>query len=314
MARSYHMWRMVISCSGSGSLYFMRTRPIGIILFVLFSAVLTLAQSTPTGIQRVGTIGLLRAEGKFGIGSAPPVESITDAGAMTFRSINYTNYTPTPATATTMVGSCSVEVYDLTAPSSDPPFTVLDAGPVINLNGPNGAVQIARAKNGGYNTAQLGGGLGNAAMPGPKPLYLDPGTYTIDNGGGGADVGSFTTTLNIVAPGFVWTNADADLTVSVSGGVDIQWSGGDPAALVGISGSVNTVTTEGDFSCAVPNSGEFFVTSDVLSLLPATTPGDGSSSSLSVVSLSLGSFTAPGLDQGTIGYESLSSRNVVMAP
>jgi hypothetical protein len=291
----------------------MRPRPTGIILLVLFlsSAALTLAQSVPTGIQRTGTFGLLRTESKIAVGLAPPVESINDIASAGFLSTDYTNYTPPPAVPTTTIGPCSVEVYGLSSsPDSNPQRTILDAGPVINLNGPNGSMQIPRSKNGTY-LAQLGGGLGNPAGSSQKPLYLDPGTYAVDNGGGGADVGSFTTTLTLPSPGFVWTNADADLTVSISAGVDIQWTGGDPAALVAVSGSVSTSTGEGDFSCVVPNNGEFFVTSSVLSLLPMTTPGDGSSSSLSAGILSVTTFTAPGLDSGTIFYESVSSRGVV---
>ena len=39
----------------------MRTQPFGILVFVLSSAVLALGQNTPTGLQRVGSISLLRA-------------------------------------------------------------------------------------------------------------------------------------------------------------------------------------------------------------------------------------------------------------
>src|SRR5262249_1720129 len=68
-------------------------------------------------------------------------------------------------------------------------------------------------------------------LPGVKPLWLDPGDYTIDNGNGGADVGPFSTTLTIPVA-LVWTNADLDLTITRSAGVDLPWTGGDSNAMV----------------------------------------------------------------------------------
>ena len=62
----------------------------------------------------------------------------------------------------------------------------MDAGPVINLNGPNGTKQLPQMK--GFYFLMVGGGV---AIPTPVPIpglpvvlpfYLDPGTYTIDNG------------------------------------------------------------------------------------------------------------------------------------
>jgi len=226
-----------------------------------------------------------------------------------------------------MIGSCYVTTLTLpqTPPTSSPVITTLDAGPVLNLNGPNGPMQIPNMK--GAYFLMVGGGIPLPVLPfpipglsGPKPLYLDPGTYTVDNGGGGADVGPFTATLN-VPPSLVWTNADSDLTINRAAGVDIQWTGGDPANNVNIQGSVTIIdptshqpTGGGAFTCVVPNTGDFVVTPDVLSLLPATPVVSGPASPtslLSVGSLTFANFSASGIDQGLFSFDSGYTRSVV---
>src|SRR5216684_6529386 len=186
----------------------MRTQPIGILVFVLSSAVLALGQNTPTGIQRVGAVSLLRAQSKIAFGSGAPVDNLTDNASGAFVSLDYTNYTPPTLSPVTTIGPCSVTT--LTLPLSPQPptglvTTPLDAGPVINLSGPNGNKQIPQMK--GFYSLQVGGGI---SIPTPFPIpglppvlppYLDPGTYTVDNGDGGADVGSFTATLTVPSPG-----------------------------------------------------------------------------------------------------------------
>jgi hypothetical protein len=298
----------------------MRTQPIGIIVFVLSSAGLAFGQvPTPTGIQKNGAISLLRSESKIALlPGTPPTDSTTDNAAGAFVMSDYTNYTPPTLPPSTTIGPCIVTVIPL-PPTQQPPTgivtTFLDAGPVINVNGPNGTKQIPMMR--GAYFLKVGGGT---PLPTPIPIpgfevlppYLDPGTYTVDNGGGGADVGAFTATLNVPSPGFVWTNADANLTITLSAGVDIQWSGGDPSTPVNIQGVVSTPTQGGAFTCVVPNTGEFLVTSDVTSLLPATAPGALAAASLLTVSnASLANFSASGLDLGILIYESGATRTVV---
>src|SRR5262249_50721254 len=161
------------------------------------------------------------------------------------------------------------------------------AGPVINVSGPDGSQQAMKlpsptGKGPTAYSATLGGGIALPALPipipglsGPKPLFLDPGAYTIDNGGGRADVGAFTAT-STQPTALVWTNADSDLTVSLASGVDIQWTGGDPNGMVTIQGAVTTSISPpagSSFTCTVPNTGEFMVTPDILSQMSATPSG-----------------------------------------
>ncbi len=216
--------------------------------------------AVPTGIQSSGGIDLGRNELKNAA-----VETVTDTFTGVFDSLDYTNYTP-PTSSTvniqgTTIGPCNILTLDprtLLTSLGSLPSKLLDAGPMLNLNGPNGTQQIPLSNITRGYFATLGGGapspLPNA--PAPMPLYPDAGTYTIDNGSGGADVGPFTATLTVPGPLLVWTNADNSLTVDRSAGVDIQWTGGDPSAnilIYGVESSPSAVTA---FSCTVPNTGE----------------------------------------------------------
>jgi hypothetical protein len=293
----------------------MRAETIGIIFLVLSSAAIAFGQGTvPTGIVNEGTISLMRSDEVIALGSAPPIEGTTDTFGGAFVKGDYTNYTPPPAPQFTTIGPCNVLTTTLPLAKPTPTGAVatpLDAGPFLNVNGPNGAMQIPQLKNKSY-LQKVGGGFPIPGLPGGVlPPYLDPGTYTIDNGGGGADVGSFTATLNVPSPGFLWTNADSDLTVTLAAGVDIQWSGGDPNGIVVIQGAVSTPTVAGSFTCMVPNNGEFFVTSDVTSLLPATPASSPTGSLLIVANSTTGTFSAPGLDMGNLIYMASDARNVV---
>jgi hypothetical protein len=267
-----------------------------------------------------GAISLLRAESKISFGPAPAVESTTDTGVGGFETVDYTNYTPPALPPSTTIGPCIVITLALPQPTPAPlniTTTPLDAGPVINVNGPNGSMQIPKMSGAYY--AQLGGGTAIPTpfpipgLPGVTPLFLGPGSYEVDNGPGGADVGPFTANLTVPAPAFVWTNADSDLTVTLANGVDIQWSGGDTTTNVEIQGTVSTPTQVGSFTCIVPNNGEFFVGSNVTSMLPAspTGGGPGSISLLSVSNSSSTNFSASGISLGILIYESGYTRQVV---
>jgi len=173
-------------------------------------------------------------------------------------------------------------------------------------------MSLSPGKGSTLYSAPLGGGIPLALPPnpspipgqsGPRPLWLDPGTYIVDNGGGGTDIRPFTATLTL-PDAFVWTNMHPDLTINRSADLDIQWTGGDPNAMVVIQGISSAASgASGSFSCIVPNTGEFVVTSDVLNLLPASAPNTlFVSSSLNVQTAGAASFSAAGLDIGQLGY------------
>ena len=297
----------------------MRTQPIGIMLLVLSSAGFAFGQNTtPTGIVNSGAVSLLRSESKIPLGSAPPIDATTDNFCRRVRKEDYTNYTPPNVPPSTTIGPCIVQTIPLPLVQQPPDGSVttpLDAGPFLNVNGPNGPMQIPQ-KNSFY-FQMVGGGIAIPTpfpipgLPGVLPLYLDPGSYEVDNGGGGADIGPFTATVNVPAPGFLWTNADADVNVSLANGVDIQWTGGDPNTMVNIQGVASSPTQAGSFTCIVPNNGEFMVTSDVLAALPATPAGTTAGNTLTVSNSTFVNLTAPGLDMGILIYEAGNTRNVV---
>jgi hypothetical protein len=148
-----------------------------------------------------------------------------------------------------------------------------------------------------------------AGIPGGTPDFLVPGAYVFNNGAGGANVGSFNANFNFLG-NVDWTNKNAITTVNRSQGVTVTWSGGDPNGTVQIYGysvsdaSENAVA--GFFNCIERNSaGRFTVPASVLLALPAT-PSGGISLGAPLAGLSIGgvsnpvSFTAPGLDVGTI--------------
>jgi uncharacterized protein (TIGR03437 family) len=143
-------------------------------------------------------------------------------------------------------GACAIE------PSVVPQtvtLTQLDAGPVINVSGPNGAKTLAQLKGtvGSYDST-LGGGF---ALPGqtPPPLYLAPGTYSVDNGAGGKDVGAFKFNLTVPPP-LTWTNFPSNNIISRSSPLTVNWTGGDPNSDVYLSGSSGVSTAaEVTFIC-----------------------------------------------------------------
>lgn len=137
---------------------------------------------------------------RFGakINAGPPLgtlDTTSDQLVGGFQATDYSKLTLRDPPAVTTIGSCYVVLIgptQLTAPPDAPVTTILDAGPFLNLTGPKGIKQIAADKL--TFGATLGGGLAFDFLPPPDPLFLDPGTYTVDNGGGGADVGPFTAT------------------------------------------------------------------------------------------------------------------------
>jgi hypothetical protein len=296
---------------------------------MLLGAGAALAQNPPappTGIQMTGAVSITRAEGlvpAFLPGSAP-TPSLTEIFGAAFVTTDYTNYTPPPPpdpSTIQTVGPCIVlTLSSITPTPANIVITPLDAGPAINLNGPNGLKTFPVTK-GSYG-GMLGGGipLPIPGAPPPAPPFIVPGAYTVDNGAGGADIGPFTTSLTLSDPLFEWTNPDANLTVNRSAGVDITFSGGDPDSPVIIQGTVSIIdpttfklTGGAAFTCTVPNTGEFLVTSDVLNLLPATVPLPTSPIPSSTLTVSQGvraNFDAPIATTSTFSFQTGVSRSV----
>ncbi len=188
-------------------------------------------------------------------------------------------------------GSCAILPSVAPATVSE---TQLDGGPVIDVSGPNGAKQVARISMGAFY-GNLGGGT---PLPGQtaQPLYLDPGTYSLDNGAGGTDVGPFKFNLTVPPP-LTWTNFTSNNTISRSSPLTVNWTGGDPSLDVEISGSSGVnATAQVSFICrARVSDGSITVPVSILQALPV---------SATVSGVSVGGL---GLSTGNAGLSTLPS-------
>lgn len=198
------------------------------------------------------------------------------------------------------IGSCSITTSTSSSSTAPPAVTVtpLNAGPDVNIVGPNGTIAMP---------LDTSGSSGLYATPTSNTSFVPAtgGTFTFNNGSGGPDVGPFTSAqLQVPAP-LVWTNMSAITTVTRSAGVTVQWTGGDVGTYVVVAGSSSGQVT-GDlsqavgasFTCLAPASaGQFTVPAPVLLSLPAT-----SALSFGLASLSVGNdvkpvaLNAPGID------------------
>jgi uncharacterized protein (TIGR03437 family) len=215
------------------------------------------------------------------------------------------------------IGQCYVSVYRGTSSSDPIRPDPLDAGPVLNLSGPRGTKQLTRTSAGVYS-AQLGGG-NFPGVPGGQPDYLEPGSYTLNNGSGGADVGPFQKTIEVPTL-LTWSNQDSITNVNRGQGLRITWTGGNPnTEMVYISGTsfVQSPQVGASFICTERvSAGQFTVPAEVLSVLPPSpvlaggVPGGVLSvGSLPVIGDSF-RFTARGLDVGTFTYYVFHSKQV----
>ncbi|MCU1259889.1 MAG: repeat containing protein [Bryobacterales bacterium] len=191
----------------------------------------TVTPVTGSGNVSIGNINLTRST--ISLPLPPPLgltNSTIDTGSGSFYRYNPAQYAAqsNPLQIATF-GSCTVFTFKGSNQTYVDPVqpVALDAGPSISVTGPNGTKTLT--KTSGLYSAQLGGGI--AGVPGQSPLYLSPGQYQINNGTGGADVGSFSLTLNVPAP-LVWTNASSTTTVNRTAGQNVAWTGGDPGGNV----------------------------------------------------------------------------------
>lgn len=249
----------------------------------------------------------------------------TDLGSGTFAAYNFDQVVRSQgfggANGTAVApGSCAVFTYTGQTPgvTDIQRPTMLDAGPVINVNGPKGAKQLERQAAGVYSatlasSTEISGVPNIPGIPGNTPPYLDPGTYTIDNGSGGSGpnaVGNFRVQLTLPTL-LTWTNMAAVNQVTRSAGQTVTWSGGDQTGFVFITGASAAGTRGGAvFNCVErANVGTFNIPAYVLSALPATAGDIPGFLSLNNVTQPV-SFTATGLDMGTVAATAGAQKTV----
>jgi uncharacterized protein (TIGR03437 family) len=169
---------------------------------------------------------------------------------------------------------------------------VLDAGS-IQLAGPAGQFTIGSGPR--PSQAQLS-----------QTPAVAPGTYTF-TASGGADVGSFSVSVNVQAP-FALTNKASFATMTRSQGATVTWSGGYPNGDVQVEAAVGDQYGSVRFFCHVPsNAGQLVIPPSILLAMP---PGTGS---LTVTNTSVPQpVSASGVDVGLAIAQSYFKLNVAL--
>lgn len=256
------------------------------------------------GVFRTGAINLDRSAASISF-SGISAQSNSDSASGAFFKYTYDNLISQAVRSSTSISACTVFTYQNSASTAVPGLPeILDAGPAITLVGPKGTKQLTKV-SGGFYSADLGGGIsGIPGLPPALPLYLDPGTYTVDNGSGGSGanaVGAFRATLKVTS--FLkWENQASITTVNRTQPLPVTWSGGDPdgnVIIIGSSATASPVVGAGFICIEKTSAGQFTVPPSVLLAMPAT--GTEAIGVLAVSGTSgLTTFTATGLDAGSV--------------
>ena len=189
----------------------------------------------------------------------------------------------------------------------------MQAGGALNLTGPLGTKKLFRGDccpSLGFYQNELD--LLNFPGEDDTPEFVVPGLFTVDNGGGGSQVGPFQASLNFPTS-LTWSNRDSiPDRIPRSEDVTVTWTGGDPDTqfVVILGHSIAAADVQGSFVCTERvEVGRFTVPSVVLSSLPVsrewTNPEDNPAASLSVgtqPTAEAARFTAPGIDWGYFAY------------
>ena len=262
------------------------------------------------GTFRLGAIGLSRLIAHLGEG----VEFTTDTGGGTFMRWDdfsrFVQFQGGPGAITLPLGMCTVYSYLEGGSQKDPANgTGIDAGTALNVSGPRGNRQLTRPL-----PAEFPGTYGGILSDPLNPLaggYLEPGSYTINNGSGGT-VGPFQVSQTLPQT-LQWLNESSLTAVNRAQGVQVTWSAADPGGVVQIQGlatdASNTVT--GGFICLErASAGSFTVPSAVLLALPAT-GGSAENGALLLGSSTIATrFTASGLDYGAMSMSVLIFKQI----
>ena len=275
------------------------------------------------GEAKIGTITITRFRGMIDFPGAGLFDVVASEGAGAFNrfpiaSLLALNGPRTPAPA---LGTCVA--YGMREPEGfeivpeDPtrtPALLMQAGGALNLTGPLGTKELSRGDCCPSLAFYQNGALEVLNLPGEDdiPEFVVPGLYTLDNGGGGSQVGPFQASLNFPTS-LTWSNRDSiPDRIPRSEDVTVTWTGGDPdTQFVVISGhSIAAADVQGSFVCTERvEAGRFTVPSVVLSSLPVTrewtTEDESPTASLSVgtqPTAGAARFTAPGIDWGYFTY------------
>ncbi len=273
----------------------------------------TLQQLNSRGNIAIGTVVLSRNTSQISLPPPLPSQSTTtESGSAVFARFTRDAFLQSASSFSTVsVGGCVVAAFrGQSASAALGSFTGLDAGPAINVIGPNGSRQLSKS-------SQIAGTY-SAQLTGPnQPPYLTAGNYTA-SGPGGADVGAFQASLTTAAS-LNWLNQSSISTVNRSQDLQILWNGGGNGLVTitgtSLSGSSSS-SVGGVFSCLAPASaGQFTVPSVVLLALPPSSQVGSGGISIPTGFLFVGtqtssSFTASGLDQAFALFSDSTGKGV----
>src|SRR5581483_5131658 len=145
---------------------------------------------------------------------------------------------------------------------------------------------------------------------------LSPGAYTV-SGGGGADVGSFTATLNVPSA-ITWVNRNQITDIDRSQPLTVSWTGSGPNDVVGLVGVGADITSNSAtaFACvAQPGTNSLTVPADVLSNVPPTQQYVLNSADViylvSIPQSAIAAIKATGLDTGVALFAYVNGKTVI---
>ena len=207
------------------------------------------------------------------------------------------------------IGSCTtyeVGGSSLAAALVDPiQPSYLDAGTDLVASGPGGTKTVPVTTTSTISKGYYAGYL--AIQP---SVYIAPGTYSVANGSGGANVGPFTWGLTLPAT-VVPSNIPA--IVNRAQNLTLNWTGGSPFSIVGIFASSGLVVSESPFRSsyvyimcnANASAGTFTIPSAILNLLPTNGYGTVTTQgvNISIAGIPESHYTvagSPGIDTGIL--------------
>ena len=207
---------------------------------------------------------------------------------------------------------CVVSVFRTQSPFSAPFLKRLDAGPSVTLTLPDGSTRTLvqqQVSNYAFSATD--------ASPGQQLFIPASGGTFKFRAPGGPDVGVAEATIDAVNP-MTWNEHTTISTVSRSQPLTVTWRGGTPGGFVVIQGASFTGPNADiltSFGCTERvEAGRYTVPRDVLaSMVPSLVipPLNIPTGSLLVQHFTLPArFTAPGLDHGSIVWETYSGASV----
>jgi len=221
---------------------------------------------------------------------------------VTFAHFTNAQYAAKQPFAGVSFGDCSVlnfTNFNMAVPNPIKPV-FLDAGPSIRLTTPSdlGIGNLSLPfEDGGYSISNL------------MPTGSFKGTYTF-TGSGGPDIGPFSAQVTWPGGGggFNFSTSNNTTSVTRSQGLTVTWpqpGNTDPDEIIQISGFsyAPNMPFGAEFFCNVPlEAGRFTIPPTVLLALPPQPAGSMPQAVLEVDLTINKSFTAPGVDVGTISF------------